>query len=93
MEHLHERVRALRGWVMVDGKKIRKGFTFHDFKEAMEFVNAVAAIAERAGHHPDIGISYNKVSLTLWTHDAEEITEKDVCVAADIDALSAREYQ
>ena len=62
-------------------------FTFRDFLEAMEFVNKVAFIAEIQQHHPDITIEWNKVTLTLVTHDVGEITEKDFLVAADIDRI------
>jgi 4a-hydroxytetrahydrobiopterin dehydratase len=54
---------------------------FADFREAMSFVNSVAAVAERAGHHPDIDIRYNKVKLALASHDAGGITEKDFSLA------------
>ncbi len=59
-------------------------FTFTDFREAMSFVNSVAALAERAAHHPDIDIRYNKVELALSTHDEGGITEKDFLLAAQI---------
>ncbi len=60
-------------------------FTFRSFKEAMEFVNEVAELANAEDHHPDIFISYNKVRLTLTTHKAGGLTCKDFILAAKID--------
>ncbi len=62
--------------------------TFADFQQAMRFVNVVADLAERAGHHPDIDIRYSKVRLALVTHDADGITESDINLALDIDKKS-----
>jgi 4a-hydroxytetrahydrobiopterin dehydratase len=68
----------------LDGGNLVRTFSFGDFREAMSFVNAVAALAERAGHHPDIDIRYNKVRLALSSHDAGGITEKDFQLAKEI---------
>jgi 4a-hydroxytetrahydrobiopterin dehydratase len=70
-------------WNLEGGNLVRT-FVFTDFREAMSFVNSVAALAERAGHHPDIDIRYNKVRLALSSHDAGGITEKDFALAAEI---------
>ena len=66
---------------------LNRTFNFTDFREAMSFVNSVAAVAERAGHHPDIDIRYNKVKLALTSHDAGGITEKDFALAGEIGAI------
>jgi len=68
---------------------LSKQYTFKNFIEAMEFVNKIAELAEEAKHHPDISISYNKVTLTLTTHDAKGLTEKDVTLAKRIDEYIA----
>jgi len=68
-------------WVFADGKLVRD-WRFKDFVTAMEFVNRVAAVAEEAGHHPDIDIRYNRVRLGLVTHDAGGVTERDAAMAA-----------
>ncbi|HXY27543.1 MAG TPA: 4a-hydroxytetrahydrobiopterin dehydratase [Acidimicrobiales bacterium] len=60
----------------------------HDFGAALEFVNAVGAAAEAANHHPDIDIRWNKVRLTLTTHDAGGLTLLDLALAAAIDRLT-----
>jgi 4a-hydroxytetrahydrobiopterin dehydratase len=70
-----------------DGDALRKVVTRKDFAEAMVFVNAVAAVAEAAGHHPDIAISWNSVTLRLLTHTAGGITQLDLDLAARIDKL------
>jgi 4a-hydroxytetrahydrobiopterin dehydratase len=74
---------ALPDWNL-EGSNLVRTFVFTDFREAMSFVNSVAALAERAGHHPDIDIRYNKVRLALSSHDAGGITEKDFALAAEI---------
>ncbi len=71
-------------WHLEAGKLIRK-WTFKDFVEAMGFVNRVAAVAEAAGHHPDIDIRYNQVILGLISHDAGGITKRDAAMAGRID--------
>ena len=69
---------------------ISRTFQFKDFPGAMKFVNAVAALAEQAWHHPDIDIRWNKVTLTLTTHDAGGLTQKDFDLARQLDQLSLR---
>jgi len=67
---------------------ISRIFQFKDFVAAMQFVNAVAEIAETAAHHPDIDIRWNKVTLALTTHDAGGLTEKDFALAGKFDGLA-----
>jgi 4a-hydroxytetrahydrobiopterin dehydratase len=74
---------ATSGWKR-DGSAIARTWKFQDFKAAMIFVNGVAALAEKAGHHPDIAIHYNEVTLRLWSHDAGGITARDFDVARRI---------
>jgi 4a-hydroxytetrahydrobiopterin dehydratase len=71
-------------WQLDGGKLIRR-WTFKDFGEAMAFVNRVAAVAEAAGHHPDIDIRYNQVTLGLISHDAGGITRRDAAMVGRID--------
>jgi 4a-hydroxytetrahydrobiopterin dehydratase len=66
---------------------ISRTFQFRDFPAAMKFVNAVAKIAEKEQHHPDIDIRWNKVTLALTTHDAGGLTEKDFALARKFDKL------
>jgi 4a-hydroxytetrahydrobiopterin dehydratase len=70
-------------WKLENGKLVRD-WSFKDFVAAMVFVNKVAALAEEAGHHPDIDIRYNKVRLGLVSHDAGGVTERDANMAKRI---------
>ncbi len=85
---LESQMQALPEWRAVDGKLERK-LVFEDFMEAVNFVNEVAALAEEVGHHPDINIHWNTVTLELWTHSAKAITDKDTALAAEVDRLIA----
>lgn len=69
------------------GVTITRTFALKDFPAAIRFVNAVAKVAEQAGHHPDIDIRWNKVTLTLTTHSAGGLTEKDFKLARQVDRL------
>jgi 4a-hydroxytetrahydrobiopterin dehydratase len=69
------------------GDVIERTMTFADFPAAISFVHRVAEAAERAGHHPDIDIRWNKVRLALSSHDAGGLTELDFGLAAEIDSL------
>ena len=72
-------------WIVDDDKKIERKFKFKDFKEAVEFVNNVADIAESEGHHPDIGINYNIVKIELTTHAIKGLSMNDFIIAAKIE--------
>jgi 4a-hydroxytetrahydrobiopterin dehydratase len=63
-------------WSEVDGA-LEREFRFGDFRAAIDFVNRVAELAEREDHHPDLAISYNRVTLRWWTHSAGGITDRD----------------
>jgi 4a-hydroxytetrahydrobiopterin dehydratase len=76
----------LNNWNL-DGEMIGKEFIFISFKEAMEFVNDVAEIAERLEHHPSIVIDGNVVRLSLTTYKERCLTEKDFEVAMEIDKV------
>lgn len=71
------------GWER-DGDAIRRTWRFADFKAAMIFVNGVAALAEKANHHPDLTIHYNEATLRLWSHDAGGLTPRDFSLARTI---------
>lgn len=68
----------------LNGGKLEREWTFSNFVEAMAFVNRIATVAEAANHHPDIDIRYNRVLLTLVSHDAGGITHRDADMAARI---------
>jgi 4a-hydroxytetrahydrobiopterin dehydratase len=67
------------------GKTITRTFVFKDFPAAIKFVNSAAKLAEKAWHHPDIDIRWNKVTLVLTTHDVGGLTEKDFALAKKLD--------
>ena len=75
------------GWKK-SGKAISRTFVFKDFPEAIGFVNAVAELAEAMWHHPDIDIRWNKVTLTLTTHDAGGLTHKDFGLAKKFNTVA-----
>ncbi len=75
----------LAGWELRDGR-LRKQYTFRTFLRAIAFVNSVAYLAESAGHHPDITINYNRVTLRLITHSEGALTDRDFALAKEIDA-------
>ena len=77
------------GWKK-EAAVISRTFQFKDFPAAMKFVNAVAKVAEKEQHHPDIDIRWNKVTLALTTHDAGGLTKKDFALAKKSDGLSLR---
>jgi 4a-hydroxytetrahydrobiopterin dehydratase len=71
-----------------DGNAITTVTTRQDFRDALLYVGAVAYLAESAGHHPDIAIAWNKVTLTLSTHSAGGLTANDFALARQISALA-----
>ena len=77
---------GLPGWKR-EGSSITRSVTRDDFRGAMLFTGAVAYLAEEAGHHPDITIQWNKVTLTLSTHSAGGLTAADFGLAGRISAL------
>lgn len=76
------------GWELAkNSKKISRTWLFKNFMLAMKFVNKIADLAEREGHHPDIAIFYNKVTIDLWTHSIGGLSENDFIVAAKINKI------
>ena len=94
MARLNEKGRAealaqLLGWQMVEGREaIAKSFTFADFNAAFGFMSRVALLAEKLDHHPEWFNVYNRVEVTLSTHDAGGLTEKDIAMAKAMDAYA-----
>jgi 4a-hydroxytetrahydrobiopterin dehydratase len=85
-EQVTAELAATPGWQLADGQ-ITRTVTRKDFRDALLFVNAVGYIAERANHHPDIFISWNKVTLTLVTHSAGGLTKNDFALAREVNDL------
>ena len=90
-----DRAKALKdlvGWADVeaeaDGRDaIRKNFQFKDFNEAFGFMERIALMAEKMDHHPEWFNVYNRVEITLSTHDAGGLSERDIKLARFIDSL------
>ena len=74
------------GWQLIDGR-LHRELDFADFAEAFAFMGRVAAEAERLGHHPDWSNSWNRVVIDLVSHDAGEVTARDLELAQAIDAV------
>jgi 4a-hydroxytetrahydrobiopterin dehydratase len=86
-EEVDQALTSLKGWSR-DGKELVRSFEFDGFSAAIKFVNRIAQLAEEANHHPDILINYNKVKLTLSSHDSGGITQRDVRMATAINGIS-----
>jgi len=86
-DELKARLKKIPEWEL-EKKHIERTFEFDDFADAIDFVNAVAEVAEEEEHHPDIDIRYNKVHLILSTHSKGGLTELDFGLAERIDTLA-----
>ncbi len=75
-EQIGSRMEQVADWSQ-NGEAIQRTYRFDNFVEAMNFVQRIADLAEQLQHHPDILIRYNKVTLTLTTHDAGGLTDRD----------------
>ncbi|HXW08799.1 MAG TPA: 4a-hydroxytetrahydrobiopterin dehydratase [Vicinamibacterales bacterium] len=84
-----QRLDRLPGWAL-DGASIRRQYTFAGFADALSFVLRLGLDAEAADHHPDIRISYRRVTLVYSTHSEGGLTEKDFAGAAGADTLAVR---
>ena len=81
-------LKELKGWVVIEDKRIKKTLHFIDFKHALGFVNEVGDLAEFEGHHPDLNIhNWNNVTVTLSTHALQGLSENDFIMAAKIDQI------
>lgn len=79
----------LRDWAEVDGRDaITRSFTFRSFNEAFGFMSRVALRAEKANHHPEWFNVYNRVDVTLSTHDAGGLSDKDIALARFMDKIT-----
>jgi 4a-hydroxytetrahydrobiopterin dehydratase len=81
-----ELLRALDGWEL-QGRQLHKTFRFKNFHQTMAFVNAVAWIAHRQGHHPDLEIGYGVCHIRYSTHAIGGLSENDFICAAQVDTL------
>lgn len=75
-----------KNWEIINNKLIKE-FAFKDFKESLAFINRVGAESERLNHHPTIINTYNKVTIELWTHSEDSITDLDYKLSKSIDKV------
>ncbi len=81
-------------WSVVDEHHLSSEYTFPNFVQALAFTNAIGAIAEYEGHHPDILLSWGKVGITIWTHKIDALTHGDFVLAAKVDqAFETKEHE
>jgi len=77
----------LPDWKIVEEHHIAKTFLFPDFKQALDFVDRIGAVAESEAHHPDLCLCWGKVDVQIFTHKIRGLTESDFVLAAKIDEL------
>src|SRR3990167_2374943 len=80
-------LKQIPAWTL-KGNHLYKKFKFKNFAEAINFVNSIAEVAEKEGHHPDFCVHYNKVEVELWTHAIKGLSENDFIIAAKIDNIN-----
>jgi 4a-hydroxytetrahydrobiopterin dehydratase len=88
-QNILKKIKRLSGWKAIKNKedKLRKEYRFKDFKTSLNFVNQIGKLAEKQNHHPQIMLTWGKVIVKLWTHEAQGLTEKDIKLAQAIDKL------
>ena len=74
-------------WSVADGHHLTKTYQFPDFMSALAFVNRVGGVAESEGHHPDIELTWGRVTVKIWTHAIDGLTESDFVLAAKADVV------
>jgi 4a-hydroxytetrahydrobiopterin dehydratase len=86
-DEIDRRLQERPGWQR-EGDAIEREFKFEDFAGSVDFLNRITPPAEEMNHHPDVAISWNKVTITLSTHSEGGLTENDFELASRIDALA-----
>ena len=84
---IHAQATQLSDWQLTENGLVRQ-FTFSDFNRAFEFMQQVAVLAERANHHPEWSNVYNKVDITLTTHEYQGVSQRDFDLANAINCIS-----
>lgn len=91
-EKINEQLEEIPLWnTSIEKNSISRKFKFKNYKQTLLFINAVAAIAEKENHHPEITFGYNNCSINYSTHSAGGITLFDLICAAHIDQLMTKE--
>lgn len=86
LEQINIYVSKLHNWKF-ENDSLVKAIQRKDFKASIKLVQAIADLAEQADHHPDLLIQYDRVTITLTTHESEGVTGKDISLAQQIDAI------
>ena len=86
-EDIAKRAADTPAWNVIEDHHLEREFSFPDFATALAFVNRVGALAEEMDHHPDIHLSWGKVIVSVWTHSAGGLTDKDFALARGADGL------
>jgi 4a-hydroxytetrahydrobiopterin dehydratase len=86
-EQIAPYAQELPDWKVVEEHHVAKTFLFRNFKEALDFVDRIGAVAEAEAHHPDLCLSWGKVDVQIFTHKIRGLTESDFVLAAKIDDL------
>ena len=76
-------------WRLVDEHHLERDYKFKDFHDALQFTDRVGALAEEQAHHPDIFLTWGRVSLKMWTHKIDGLTESDFIFAAKVEQAFA----
>ena len=74
-----------KGWALNAAGHLSRDYEFRDFAGALKFANAVGAIAEQQGHHPDLHVAWGRCGVEIWTHKIDGLTESDFYLAAKAD--------
>lgn len=83
-------LKGLPGWLVVDGHHLEKRYAFPDFATGLAFVVALGEAAEQQDHHPDVHLSWGQVRLSVWSHDCDGLTQRDLDLAKSADGLYAQ---
>ena len=86
-EGIEELLQHVQGWKVVDEHHLTKEYKFKDYLRGVQFVNQLAAIAEEQNHHPDIYLRWGKVTVEIYTHVVNGLTDNDFILAAKYDAI------
>lgn len=85
--YITDLLKQVEHWEVINEHHLHKEYKFPDFVTALAFVNRVGDVAEAEGHHPDITLTWGKVTIQIWTHKIDGLTESDFILAAKIDEL------
>lgn len=85
LEALHQELN--HGWRVIDGHHLEKEYRFKNFREALAFTNQIGELAESVNHHPDIHLAWGKVTVQIWTHIVDGLTETDFVFAAKTNVI------